>query len=80
VGGGCSGSLCVFVTSGAWGWFKPPLPLGNKWVVSHLPGGFAKVSFAIWCAAQFLRKDCKYFFVYKKYLTLSMKGRKVINS
>lgn len=30
------------------------------------------VSFVIQCAAQFLRKDCKYLFMYKKYLPVSV--------
>lgn len=41
MGAGGSGSPCVYVTFGAWGWFKPPLPLGNERVVSHLPSRFA---------------------------------------
>lgn len=60
-------SLCL-VAFGAWGWFRCPLPLGYGRVVCHIPSRFAKVSFAIQCAAQFWRKDCKYLFIYKKYL------------
>lgn len=71
----------VCVTFRAWGWCQPPLPLGRKRDVSQLPSTFAKVSFASLGSAQFPRKHCKYFFIYKKYLPLSIKGRReVINS
>lgn len=73
VAGGGSGCPCVYVTFGAWGLFKPPLPLGNERVVCHLHSRYAKVSFVIQCAAQFLRKDCQYLLIYKKYLPVCVK-------
>lgn len=60
------------MTFGAWGWFEPPLPLGNTRGVSHLPSRFTKVSLAGQCTAQFLPKDHKYCFSYIKNTSLCL--------